>query len=77
MPRIKCHYENCKFLDVSYCSAPKVEIDPFDGCMTYEEVGALVREGVIEDDGDTLEDGWEDMGFEDDDDFWLDDDDES
>jgi hypothetical protein len=76
MPRIRCHYENCKYLDADYCSAPGVEIDPFDGCLTFVEVGVVVREGIIEDEADAIEEGWDDVGFEDDDDFWMDDDEE-
>ena len=35
MPRIKCHYIDCVFLDDGYCSAAAVEIDPDTGCATY------------------------------------------
>jgi len=35
MPRIKCHYVDCVFLDDGYCSAAAVEIDPDTGCATY------------------------------------------
>ena len=35
MPRIKCHYADCVFLDEGYCSAAAVEIDPDAGCNTY------------------------------------------
>lgn len=35
MPRIKCHYVDCLFLDEGYCSAAAVEIDPDTGCNTY------------------------------------------
>jgi hypothetical protein len=35
MPRIKCHYVDCVFLDDGYCSAAAVEIDPDAGCATY------------------------------------------
>lgn len=31
MPRIKCHYADCVFLDEGYCSAAAVEIDPDQG----------------------------------------------
>jgi hypothetical protein len=42
MPRIKCHYVDCIFLDDGYCSAAAVEFDPDTGCNTYtpsEEAG--------------------------------------
>ena len=35
MPRIRCHYLDCVFLDDGYCSAAQVEIDPDTGCNTY------------------------------------------
>ena len=35
MPRIRCHYMDCIFLDEGYCSAAAVEIDPDTGCATY------------------------------------------
>jgi hypothetical protein len=28
MPRIKCHYVDCVFVDEGYCSAAAVELDP-------------------------------------------------
>lgn len=35
MPRIKCHYVDCVFVDEGYCSAAAVELDPDTGCNTY------------------------------------------
>ena len=35
MPRIRCHYVDCVFLDDGYCGAAAVEVDPDMGCMTY------------------------------------------
>ena len=35
MPRIRCHYEDCVFLEDKYCGAAQVELDPDTGCMTY------------------------------------------
>ncbi|WKZ34661.1 MAG: hypothetical protein QY332_13655 [Anaerolineales bacterium] len=31
MPRIKCHYIDCVFVDEGYCSAAAVELDPDSG----------------------------------------------
>ncbi len=28
MPKIRCHYLDCAFLDEGYCSAAAVEVDP-------------------------------------------------
>ena len=38
MPRIRCHYVECVFLDAGYCGASAVEIDPEVGCMTFTHV---------------------------------------
>ena len=66
MPRIKCHYADCVFLDEGYCSAAAVEIDPDTGCATYSpsEDAALADEWEEEDLEEWEEDG-DDDGFED------------
>lgn len=71
MPRIRCHYLDCVFLDEGYCSAAAVEIDPDTGCATYSpsEEGAL--EGGWEE--EELEE-WEEDEVDDDDEEWLDED---
>ena len=68
MPRIKCHYVDCIFLDEGYCSAAAVEIDPDTGCNTYSP-----SEEVDEDWDDEEEVEWDDE--EEEDDLWEDDDD--
>ena len=35
MPKIRCHYLDCAFLDEGYCSAALIELDPDHGCQTY------------------------------------------
>ncbi len=73
MPRIRCHYLDCVFLDDGYCGAAAVEIDPDVGCMTYSRADDLeVEEEEWED--DELED-WEESELdEEDDEMWLDED---
>lgn len=72
MPRIRCLYLDCVFLDDGFCGAPAIEIDPDMGCTTYTRVGDL---DVDDKWGDEEElDGWEDIDSEDDDEIWLDDD---
>ena len=71
MPRIRCHYVNCVFLDDEFCGAPSVVVDPEEGCLTYKQASALQPESWDDDDS-TPEEGWEDMGFEEEeDDLWL------
>lgn len=71
MPRIRCHYMDCIFIDEGYCSAAAVELDPDTGCATYAP-----SEDALDDDWDEDEiEEWED-DTEEDDDLWLDDDDD-
>ena len=72
MPRIRCHYLDCIFLDESYCSAAAVEVDPDTGCATYSPTEDAEAEDEWED--EELEE-WEGEG-EEDDEIWLDEDDE-
>jgi hypothetical protein len=73
MPRIRCHYLDCIFLDEGYCSAAAVEIDPDTGCATYAPSEDAASEEDWEEEG--LEE-WEDDSGDDEDDIWLDDEDE-
>lgn len=73
MPRIKCHYLDCIFLDEGYCSAAAVEIDPDTGCNTYSPSD----EAATEDEWEEESEEWEEEDLEEDDDeLWDDDEDE-
>ena len=72
MPRIRCHYLDCIFLDEGYCSAAAVEVDPDTGCATYSPTEDADAEDEWED--EELEE-WDGEG-EEDDEIWLDEDDE-
>jgi hypothetical protein len=74
MPRIRCHYLDCVFLDDGYCSAAAIEIDPDVGCMTFKRADDLDVEEDWEDEEEELidEDEWDEL--EDEDDLWIDDD---
>ncbi len=75
MPRIRCHYTDCIFLDDGYCSAAAVEIDPDTGCATYSPSDeATASQEEWEDEEEEL-DEWEEE-VDDDDDLWDDDQDE-
>jgi len=68
MPRIKCHYVDCVFLDDGYCSAAAVEIDPDTGCATYSPSDEAAGEWEEEEEGE-----WEEEeGEEEDDELWDD-----
>jgi hypothetical protein len=75
MPRIKCHYIDCVFVDEGYCSAAAVEFDPDTGCNTY----SVSEESIPKDDAwDEEEEAeeWDEEEGDDEDDDWLDEEDE-
>ena len=73
MPRIRCHYLDCAFLDDGFCSAAAVEVDPDAGCMTYSpNAEASTDENWDEEEElEVWEEGEEDE--EDTEDIWADD----
>jgi hypothetical protein len=73
MPRIKCHYIDCVFLDEGYCSAAAIELDPDTGCATYSPSD----EAKAEEDWEEEEEEWEEDDADDEDDeLWDDEEDE-
>jgi hypothetical protein len=75
MPRIRCHYVDCVFLDDGYCGAAAIELDPDVGCMTFSRADDLEVEDEWEDEEDEV-DEWEEIEpDEDEDELWLDDED--
>jgi hypothetical protein len=76
MPRIRCHYIDCVFLDDGYCGAAAIELDPDVGCMTFSRADDLEVEDEWENEEDEV-DEWEEVEpDEDEDELWLDDEDE-
>jgi hypothetical protein len=75
MPRIRCHYLDCVFIDDGYCGAAAIEVDPDVGCMTYSRADDLEVEDEWDvDEEDELEE-WDEIDpDEEDEDLWLDDD---
>ncbi len=77
MPRIRCHYIDCVFLDEGYCSAGQIELDPDTGCKTYSaNIEAATDDNWDEDDDEELEE-WEETDEDEDEDLWGDDESES
>ncbi len=81
MPRIRCHYVDCVFLEDKYCGAAAVEIDPDSGCLTYSQVDAVAVDDVEDwEDEDLLDEEEEEEDLyddeEEDDDDWEEDTDE-
>lgn len=62
MPRIRCHYADCVFLEEGYCAAAATELDPEEGCLTYAPTGEVSPEDAWED-NESLEEEWESAGF--------------
>lgn len=80
MPPIRCHYIDCVFLDEGFCGATTIELDPEDGCLTYERGEAVIPDAEWDDD-EVLDDLWEEEEEEDvvlyedaDEDGWYEDD---
>ena len=74
MPRIRCHYVDCVFLDDGYCGAAGVEIDPDEGCLTYSRASDLEEQDEDWEEEEELEeiDEWDDLEFEEEeDDLWA------
>lgn len=64
MPRIRCHYLDCLFLDERYCSAAAIELNQEGGCLTFQptddpEPGSNWQEGI---------DDWNELGEDEDED---------
>jgi hypothetical protein len=74
MPRIRCHYIDCVFLDEGYCGAAAVELDPDTGCQTYTQADDATAEEDWEEEEELEE--WEDEEEDEDDELWIDDEDE-
>jgi hypothetical protein len=57
VPRIRCRYVDCVFLENGYCGAAAVEIDPDEGCLTYSHIDEVPAD---EDwDEEEMEELWE------------------
>jgi hypothetical protein len=74
MPRIRCHYLDCAFLDENYCSAASIELDE-EGCKTYSPNAEVLSDEDWSDEEEEEElEEWEETDNEtEDEDFWPDD----
>ena len=54
MPRVRCTYLDCIYLDDDICTASFITIDPDSGCETYETVAPSHSDEDWEE-GDELE----------------------
>jgi len=74
MPRIRCHYVDCVFLDDGYCGAAAIEVDPDVGCMTFARADDTETTPDWEEDEEAELEEWDDTDEEEDDELWLDED---
>jgi hypothetical protein len=75
MPRIRCHYIDCVYLDDGYCIAAAIEVDPDVGCMTFKRTNDIdVSDDWVDEDADEL-DEWDEIDLDEDEDLWIEDDD--
>ena len=37
MPRIRCRYIDCVYLESGFCSTDQIDLDPEMGCLTYSQ----------------------------------------
>jgi hypothetical protein len=72
MPRIRCRYIGCVYLEDGLCSAPIVELDPEEGCLTFSRESDPFDEDWDEEEEEFEE--WEDEDLGDDDWFDIEDD---
>jgi hypothetical protein len=74
MPRIRCHYIDCVFIDDGYCSAAAIEVDPDVGCMTYSRADDVEEADEWEEEEEEL-DEWDELDEEEEDETdWVDED---
>ena len=78
MPRIRCHYDDCVFLEEGHCSAAAIELEPDSGCLTYSQSEEAEAEDEFEDefDDEFEEEEEEDLYEDEDEDDWDDEDQE-
>jgi hypothetical protein len=64
MPRIRCRYMDCIFLEENFCGAAAIELDPDTGCQTYSQ--SEEAEPTDDWDEDEFDEDWEneEEGFE-------------
>jgi hypothetical protein len=70
MPRIRCHYIDCVFVDDGYCSAAAVELDPDTGCATFTPTEQAAAKDDDWEEDEELEEWEDDDSDEEEDDTW-------
>jgi hypothetical protein len=87
MPRIRCRYIDCIYLESGFCGTDQIDLDPEMGCLTYAQeeedlpkaeawVEGEEEEGELDEEEEWEEDLEDEEEFEDEDFDDEDDDDE-
>jgi hypothetical protein len=65
MPRIRCKYMDCIFLEENFCGAAAIDLDPDTGCQTYSQ-SEETETGESWEEDEELDEDWEneEEGFE-------------
>ena len=67
MPRIRCRYVDCIYLESGFCGADQIDLDPELGCLTFaQEEEDLVIEKEEEWEEEQVLDGEEDEDWDED-----------
>lgn len=72
MPRIRCRYTDCIYLEDGFCGTSSIDLDPDEGCMKYTRMGEIPEDEWVEEDEEEIGQIWE----EDDEDLYLEDEDD-
>jgi hypothetical protein len=81
MPRIRCRYIDCYYIESGFCTAENVIIDPDEGCLTYSHIDDISLSEPEDwqldeiEDIDDLDEVWDDgEGDEEETEDWIEDD---
>ncbi len=79
MPRIRCRYIDCVYLEDGFCGTSSIDLDPDEGCLKYTRMGDVPEDAWEEEDDEELGQIWEeeeeDLYLEEDEDDWFEEDD--
>ncbi len=76
MPRIRCRYIDCTYLESGLCGADQIDLDPEMGCLTYSQEEEELPKSEEWEEEELEEEEWEEDLDEELEDEDLDDDDD-
>lgn len=76
MPRIRCRYIDCIYLEEGYCGTSTVELDPDEGCLRYTRIGEVSDDDWEEEEiGEIWDEEDDDLYLDEEEDDWIDEED--